>query len=1165
MPFKRRIRAVGAALVRPLPEADPPSRLKFTIEEDAAVLRLDVRRGKKRPSGVVLWARDGRSWFYKVSPADQSGMMKCRIDLRRLLAENSLSGLSADLYLDWRDTKVQPPMLERLGKFDETIRTRSYDRATIDGTKVVLEPTGLGNLSLRFGESHVYKAKVEYRSLHWHDHGATLVARIHTFNRPIKQAKLAVTGRETQMTIDLPVKHKLVKSVVQSNYGLLSYDVKVELDLAAIAARLSSRDSTVDFGVYFQVSGSAEWRRIGLSLPASSSENSMRSVPISVDDDHVLFFVPYLTFRNRRLTFRVERYSGDNFRYMQQLKRIGWLIPIVKPFARVWLVGEVPYKAQDNGYRFFRYIRREHPSRRAYYVIDKDSPDREKVAILGNVVDRFSRDHIKYSFLASRIVGSHHAEYLYVSRDRAIGRYIRGVRIFLQHGITATKNVVPNYGRQGTVERPTERFVVVSELEQKIVTEDYGFAKRQAPIAGFARFDDLFSDPVDPDKTILVMPTWRDTIVRVEKFFESDYYSNWHGFLSDSRLQALVHDHGYTVTFVVHPNMRMFADHFDLPGVNLVRQDEVDVQRLLRTSAILITDYSSVAWDFSFQSRPVLYFLFDQNKLTNERAPHIDFHTELPGPIVSTPSELVAEVTATIERGATMEDRYRRRADLFLGHRDTENCARIYDVVQRAWNPLTAFDRFRNSDGVQQRWWKFRKSGEAYFAWMQRLYRLGRLLPRKDSVVFECDRGAHYGDAPRYIYEQLLTREHGLQIFWSNNTTQRFPDSDTTKIKRHSPRYYWELSRAKYWVNNQNFPASLAKPEGTRFLQTWHGTPLKRMQHDVPNMQSRDPGYQERAARLTSYWDTLLSASPYATKCFRSAFQYSGEILEVGYPRNDPFFTADATVRTAQVRSRLGLGDDPRKIILYAPTFRDDERKGVNWKHRIELDLAKMVEDFGDEYVIVLRFHQLVRQSIAKLKVPREDVLIDGSGYPDVQELLMATDVLITDYSSIFFDFALLQRPIIFFAYDLEKYQEKLRGFYLDLEASAPGPVVRTSDEVLECIRNLPEVMATYASRLADFAVTYGPGNDGRASDRVIDAFFGPLPIDESMACDRGAAANADEAHGVASFGIAEPPDVVSPSVPQGTVTGAASAGDSSDEGIDGAAVSQMRQDAAVN
>ncbi|QDP96562.1 hypothetical protein FOE78_12175 [Microlunatus elymi] len=1092
-PLKRRARAIAVAVARP-PAQERPSRLKFSIEGDYAVLKFDVRRGRKRPTGVCLWMRDGRHWFYKVSQPDAKGMQKARINLRKLIERQQLSGQSADLYLDWRDTKVQPPMLERLGKFDETTRARCFDQVEIDGVEVVLEPTGLGNLSVRFNHSNVYKPKVEYRRIDWHRSSVTLVCRVRTYNRPIRDAALVVTGRETQNRAEFSVTYTLDKSAARKDFGLLSYEMKIELDFEAIAKALHDDDATLDFAVEMATLGADAPRRIGLVLPPGKSERDLQSIPIA-SGRRVAFFVPYLTFRNRRLTFRVERFTEDNFKLMRRLQRVGWLVPLVKPLTKVWLIGEVPYKAQDNGYRFFEYVRRNHPTKRAFYVLDHDSPDREKVAKLGNLVERFSREHVLYSFLASRIVGSHHAEYLYVTRDRAISRHIRGVRIFLQHGVTATKNVVPNYARQGTVEKPTERFVVVSELEQKIVTEDYGYAQRQAPVAGFARFDSLFGDPVTPDRTILVMPTWRDTLVRLEKFLESDYYANWHGLLGDPQLQRLVEDHGYTVTFVVHPNMRMFADHFDLPGVSLVRQDEVDVQELLRRSSVLITDYSSVAWDFSFQGRPVLYFLFDLHNLANERAPHIDFHTELPGPVLSSPTDVIEELAETLQRGAGMKPEYRRRAELFIDNRDTDNCARIYDVVENAWTPLTAWDRVRNSDWAQAQWWSFRKSGETYFKWVRRLYAFGQRLPRKQTVMFECDRGAHFGDAPRYIYERLIERDHGLKIFWSNNTTQRFPDPNTTKIKRHSPRYYWELSRARYWVNNQNFPGDLSKPRRTRFLQTWHGTPLKRMQHDVPHMLSRDPGYQERAARLTSYWDVLLSSGPYATECFRSAFRYEGPILEVGYPRNDPFFWGDAATRAQEVRSRLGLGSDSRKILLYAPTFRDDERKGVHWKHKIELDLDRLVREFGDEYVVVVRFHQLVRQSMTKLKLSRDDVLIDGSTYPDIQELLLATDVLITDYSSIFFDFALLRRPILFFAYDIEKYEKDLRGFYLDLAESAPGPVLRTNDELFSALSDLEGLTAEYADRLADFARRYGPASDGGASDRVIDAFFGNIPV----------------------------------------------------------------------
>lgn len=1064
------------------------SVLDFRIEGDRVLLSFLKRRGPKVPSAVVLWAWDGRSWTFPVKQ-DQSGLLTSEIDLRPLVEVERLSGVTVDLYLDWREVEIQPPLLQRLGKFDRTTRPPRAVSTIVSGTAVTVEPTSLGNLSLRFDNDHLYPIKADFPAIAWNDDSVTVTCRVRTHSRAITSAVLTATGRQSQQRHEFSIPSTLIEPDVAKNYGMLRYRLDVSIDFTRLAPLLQEVDDIVDLAIEVTVENSTEIKRIGLQAPSRIQPHHLRSAHATVGGE-VFQFVPYLTFRNHRIAYRVERFTADNYAFMRRLQKVSWALPVIKPFAKVWLIGEMPYKAQDNGYQFFRYVRQHHPRRRAYYVIESTSPDKQRVAPYGNVVDRFSREHILYSFLASRIVGTHHAEALFVSRDLAVSRRIRGVRIFLQHGVTAMKNVTPNYARQGTYELPTERFIVTSELEQRIVTEDFGFAARQVPIGGFARFDELFAPAPPPERTILVMPTWRDTLVRTEKFLESDYFANWHGFLSDQRLQDLMADTDYTVTFVLHPNMRMFAEHFDIPHVRLVRQEEVDVQRLLKTSSVLITDFSSVAWDFAFLDRPVLYFQFDHQLLVNSRAPHIDFQTQLPGPVSTTQDALLRDVAAVLGRDAAMEPTYRERAGRFLAHQDQRNCERIFDIVEHAWTPLTAVDRIRNAKWVQRQWRGLRKD-ESYFRWMGWLYAVGRRLPRKNSVLFECDRGAHYGDAPRYLYERLIERDHGLQIFWSNNTTLRLVDPSTTKIKRHSPRYYWELSRAKYWVNNQNFPATLTKPQATRFLQTWHGTPLKRMQRDVPNMLSRDPGYQERAARLTSYWNVLLSASPYASRCFASAFGPETPIVELGYPRNDPFFWPDAAERSRLTRARLGLAEDHRKIILYAPTFRDDERKGINWTQKLALDIDRLACEFGDEFVLVVRFHQLVRESLTKLRLSRDDFLIDGSSYPDVQELLLVSDVLITDYSSIFFDFAALQRPVLFFTYDLEKYRQDLRGFYADIEQIAPGPLLATNEEVVAALKSLDVVTADYARRLAEFAAMYGPLDDGGASDRVLDAFFG--------------------------------------------------------------------------
>jgi CDP-glycerol glycerophosphotransferase len=1093
---KRRVRRALPRFFGPPPSTD---RLEWSLDGTVATVRFRVAARGRTLTGVRLLTRP-EDVAVRLEPGvpDATGHYRVQVDVAELAAAHRLRGTTLDWFLEWRSEAGPVTTRQRLGRLPEMRRAERAYRALVEveggePVEVLFESTAAGNLSIRFDDPVPQRVRARSVGYAWHADRTIVTAQLATGNRAVSDGRLVALGRQSQTRLTFPVHLEPAVATSAAKFGRLHYRLQATIDFAAIAARLPDLDDTVDLAVELvldhPVPGPDDKPvRVGLGLPRGLPEHRLRSTATDVGELSHLF-VPYLTFRKHRLTYRVERFATADYRYLRRILTVAWAFPLVKPFTRIWLVGEVPYKAQDNGFHFFRYVRRTQPQRRVYYVIDKASPDRERVAALGHVVDRFSREHIRVSLLASRLVGSHHAEYLFASRDRAVARLTRGVRVFLQHGVTASKNVTLNYGRQGTFELPAEKFVVVSALERRIVMEDYGFAGHQVPITGFARYDALFADLPAPDPVITVMPTWRDSLLRAETFLESDYYANWHGFLADERLQQLLVGHGLRVQFVLHPNMRMFADYFELPNVILIRQEQVDVQQLIRTSAVLITDFSSVAWDFSFLQRPVLYFQFDQRALVRGRAPHIDFGEFLPGPIASTPERLLQELTSVVDAGCAMAPVYWERAQLFIDHRDQRNCARILDVVEHAWDLRTALARIRNAAPVQRRWRAFRR-GKRYFWVMRRLFGLARLLPRRDTVVFECDRGAHYGDAPRYLYERLVERAHGLQVIWSSSTTLRLTDPATTKIKRHGPRYYWELGRAAYWVNNQNFPAELAKPTRTKFLQTWHGTPLKRMQHDVETMLSRDPGYQRRAARLTGYWDALVSGSPYATACFRSAFRFDGSVYELGYPRNDPFRWPDADDRVQATRQRLGLADDPRKIMLYAPTFRDDNRRGVNWKHELALDVERLAAEFADEWVLVVRFHQLVRQGL-RLSDAVRGFVIDGSTYNDIQELMLVSDVLITDYSSLFFDYAQLRRPMLFFTYDLENYRDVLRGFYLDFEAEAPGPLLLDNGALVAALHDLDGVGERYRDRIETFAQTYGPRDDGGASDRILTEFFG--------------------------------------------------------------------------
>jgi CDP-glycerol glycerophosphotransferase len=278
-------------------------------------------------------------------------------------------------------------------------------------------------------------------------------------------------------------------------------------------------------------------------------------------------------------------------------------------------------------------------------------------------------------------------------------------------------------------------------------------------------------------------------------------------------------------------------------------------------------------------------------------------------------------------------------------------------------------------------------------------------------------------------------------------------------------------------------PRYFRKPADTTFLQTWHGTPLKRIGFDIED--PRFEGHRKHYASLrreVSAWDYLISPNAFSTEVFRRAFCFEGRIIETGYPRNDMLVGPAATERRSQVRARLGLGEDAF-VILYAPTWRDS----ANPANPV-LDLGEIAGSV-EGAVVLLRAHQLDH-----FELPMQDSRVrDVSGHPEVGDLYLAADVLITDYSSVMFDYAVTGKPILFFAYDLSYYRDQLRGFYFDFEAEAPGPVLETPGDVVPALQRIDTVEEEYRSAYKRFQAKFCHLDDGKASARVVEAVFGDL------------------------------------------------------------------------
>jgi CDP-glycerol glycerophosphotransferase len=332
-----------------------------------------------------------------------------------------------------------------------------------------------------------------------------------------------------------------------------------------------------------------------------------------------------------------------------------------------------------------------------------------------------------------------------------------------------------------------------------------------------------------------------------------------------------------------------------------------------------------------------------------------------------------------------------------------------------------------------------------------------------------------YACNPAAIHERARELIPQLRGVWVVNNGGTVPEG-VEHVVAGTDAYYDLIARATYFVNNVNFPDHVVKRDGQVHVMTHHGTPLKRMGMDL----SDAPGTRNLAGvlRRCRRWDYSVSANPFSTLVWERAYPTPYTTLETGYPRNDVLANAaDEDVR--RVREELGIAPD-QTAVLYAPTHReylDDPTP--------PLDLVAFADGLGPGHVVMARLHYFHDEHPLLRELHEAGRIRDVASHPSVEELCLAADVLVTDYSSIMFDFAVLDRPIHIHAPDWETYRER-RGTYFDLMSEAPGPVARTDAELLETVRS----GEAGDERRAAFRARFCALEDGHAAERVVRAVF---------------------------------------------------------------------------
>lgn len=392
----------------------------------------------------------------------------------------------------------------------------------------------------------------------------------------------------------------------------------------------------------------------------------------------------------------------ENLKYIKMKDILSaFLFIIILPIALVyklinkirnkslWLICEAEDTARDNGYHLFKYIRENNPEDFCFYVINKKCSDYNKIKKYGNIIQFSSLKHWLYYLAADKNIstqkaGNPNAPLFYVLQVYGI---LRNKRVFLQHGII--KDDLPYVYYKNTKFR---LFICGAKREYEYVKENFGYPKGYVKYTGLARFDNLHNNKVNK-KQILIIPTWRNwlgrdlnSLSKHEDFTKTTYFKHWNNLIKNKEFNDLLEKNGMIAYFYPHIHMQKYLKYFNGNSnrIKVVNNDNIDIQDLLKKSALMITDYSSVFMDFAYMRKPILFYQFDKAKFREKHLAEGYFSYEHDGfgDVIENEDILIRRIKEYIDNSYYIEKKYIERMTNFFELYDTNNCKRIYDSIK---------------------------------------------------------------------------------------------------------------------------------------------------------------------------------------------------------------------------------------------------------------------------------------------------------------------------------------------------------------------------------------------------------------------------------------------------------------------------------------------------
>ncbi|MCT8140332.1 CDP-glycerol glycerophosphotransferase family protein [Anaerobacillus sp. CMMVII] len=628
---------------------------------------------------LVLVSRASKTEL-EFSSATNSSDFSYQLHLPTILKEHPADYIDLYIEADISQTdfeRVAKEMLPSDLEFSETIRLRlgEFEKTRTEGLENLIYLTKNNNFSIAVNKKFIQKPIIDVKTIELTNQAMSFTGAVYVRNSKPQAAELLWIGRDSNQRCVFPLDEFQEAANHESYFGLLRYNFSVQLDTTTWQERLT--DDIYDIYVSLTLT---DGNTVVARLTAPEIKTAGESV--CKQDQSRFVITPRVTHGKGNLSLIVTEFTTASYYFLQFMQRFaGWFRPF---FTRkeIWLVGEIPYKAQDTGYQFFKYMREKHSKQKVYYVIDENSPEMRNLKQLGNIVLFKSMKHIFYTLMATKIVGSHHPDYLYPIRSNRFKSLVKAKKVFLQHGVMGTRNSTHYYGVESE-HFETDLFIVSSEFEKKMIVGDFGYRPEKVKVTGLSRFDSLFANDVPVKKQLLIIPTWREWLTKEEGFLKSEYFDRYRALINHPKLHELAEKYKFEIVFCLHPNMQKYSKHFQQENVKIVNQGEIDVQQLLKESMIMITDYSSVAFDFSFLDKPVLYYQFDKTKFLGEKGSHLNLKKDLPGPIVADEAKLIETLEGYATNDFQMDETYQKRTKKFLKYKDQKANKRIFEAIRK--------------------------------------------------------------------------------------------------------------------------------------------------------------------------------------------------------------------------------------------------------------------------------------------------------------------------------------------------------------------------------------------------------------------------------------------------------------------------------------------------